>query len=79
MWFVYLHPQGNGIIQICALYHTRKEMESFRYMFVCDFYILDVNIVFLFFGFFFRIKLAKLENIFITHKSWDNIGGLYGK
>ncbi|PVD38133.1 hypothetical protein C0Q70_00744 [Pomacea canaliculata] len=26
----------------------------------------------------FRMRLSKLENIFITHKSWDNIGGLLG-
>ncbi|XP_048248471.1 zinc phosphodiesterase ELAC protein 2-like [Haliotis rufescens] len=25
-----------------------------------------------------KVKLAKLENIFITYKSWDNIGGLLG-
>ncbi|XP_050393712.1 zinc phosphodiesterase ELAC protein 2 isoform X2 [Patella vulgata] len=26
----------------------------------------------------FRMKTSKLENIFITHKSWNNIGGLLG-
>lgn len=25
-----------------------------------------------------KIKLSRLENIFITHNSWDNIGGLLG-
>ncbi|XP_076073663.1 zinc phosphodiesterase ELAC protein 2-like isoform X2 [Mytilus galloprovincialis] len=23
-------------------------------------------------------KFARIENVFITHKSWDNLGGLYG-
>ncbi|KAL8603885.1 hypothetical protein ACOMHN_049703 [Nucella lapillus] len=26
----------------------------------------------------FKMRLSKLENIFITHKNWDNIGGLLG-
>ncbi|XP_064601279.1 zinc phosphodiesterase ELAC protein 2-like [Liolophura sinensis] len=25
-----------------------------------------------------KIKLSKLENVFITHKSWENLGGLLG-
>jgi hypothetical protein len=58
------HPQGNGIIQI----HVCMWFLYFR-----------CKHSFFVFCFFFRIKLAKLENIFITHKSWDNIGGLYGK
>ncbi|XP_076460612.1 zinc phosphodiesterase ELAC protein 2-like [Babylonia areolata] len=26
----------------------------------------------------FKMRLSKMENIFITHKNWDNIGGLLG-
>lgn len=26
----------------------------------------------------FKMRLSKLENIFITHKNWDNVGGLLG-
>lgn len=25
-----------------------------------------------------KMKLTKLEHIFVTHKSWENIGGLLG-
>lgn len=27
----------------------------------------------------FRMKLSRIEHIFITHSSWDNVGGLMGE
>jgi len=27
----------------------------------------------------FRVKLSHIEHVFVTHGSWDNIGGLTGE
>ena len=27
----------------------------------------------------FRLRLSAVEDIFLTHNSWENIGGLFGK
>ncbi|XP_015917439.1 ribonuclease Z, mitochondrial [Parasteatoda tepidariorum] len=66
---IYLCVLGNGSISSPKALYMFTDHE--RYLFNCGEGTQRLSSE-------HKTKLSKLDNIFITHKSWDNIGGLLG-